>query len=112
MPSNTAKSGRKPTGLETAILQALRAGPMGSDEIWERWTGCSHALGKLVRAGLIRCEGKRYEITELGRRECPLRNPAAAKPRTLPRMAEQVRGPSTQQPDYRKLGYLESSITP
>jgi hypothetical protein len=66
------------------ILMALRAGPMDSNQIDERWgiVTVGDVLGRLVRARYISRTGAGagtsvYRITDSGRAVCPCRNPAS-----------------------------------
>lgn len=68
------------------ILMALRAGPMDSTQIDERWgiETVGSALGNLVRARYISRTGAGagtsvYRITAAGLAVCPCRNPAARR---------------------------------
>lgn len=74
----------KITGQEGKTLLALRGGPTGSMELYERFpTGASTT--SLVRKGLIEQKGGDYYITELGRQHCPVRRqPKQATEKTLP----------------------------
>lgn len=61
-------------------LQALRAGPMTSTEMEERWSFGSNYAQELLRAGLVELVKEGYSLTDAGRSACPFRNPLAAKP--------------------------------
>lgn len=77
------------------LLLALRAGPMASDELIERfWFSPSTHLLPLVRAGLVQRVGLTYHITEAGRSALRPRNPASIRPRNFPSQALNVHGPS------------------
>lgn len=94
--------------LAARILQALRAGPMSPRALDERFSG-GHTgyLAPLCRAGLIvKVHPELYEITERGRRACPPRNSASAKPRAVPAMSAHVHGPTGTRRGGRYLGTL------
>ncbi len=68
------------------ILMALRAGPMDSGQLDERFglDAVASYLGNLVRARYISRTGAGagtsvYRITEAGREVCPCRNPAVRR---------------------------------
>lgn len=92
--------------VDIRVLQALRAGPMTSDQGAESpipnfgATAC-----RLMRAGLVHVirlprqkQGVIYSLTAAGLRACPPRNPASAKPRNLPRQGAHVHGPTGMAP--------------
>lgn len=71
-----------------AILMALRAGPMDSAQIEERFgfDTVGNTLTNLVRARYVGRTGTGagtsvYRITDAGREVCPCRNPAAVAQR-------------------------------
>ena len=57
---------------DTRVLQALRAGPMDSSELYERFTG-QYAMKTLLSNGYVQLEAGIYRITEIGRQVCPSR---------------------------------------
>lgn len=59
-------------------LQGLRAGPMTSMEMTERWSFGARYAVDMQREGLVESVGDEYRITEAGRAACPFRNPLAA----------------------------------
>ena len=68
---------------KTAILQALRAGPIEAGELFDRvGSSFSSAARQLVAAGLVEVARGLYRITPAGRAACPMRNPHLEKERT------------------------------
>ncbi len=65
---------------DVRVLQALRAGPMQSDELFERMNG-KYALAPLLKRGFIEESATGYRITPAGRAACPNRR---STERTLP----------------------------
>ncbi len=60
------------------VLLALRAGPLPSEVLAERWpTG--HGMSLCLAKRLVEKVDGQYRITAAGLAACPLRNPAAAK---------------------------------
>lgn len=57
---------------DTKVLWALRAGPMESMELYERFTG-GYAMKSVLDKGYVQFEAGIYKITELGRQVCPTR---------------------------------------
>jgi hypothetical protein len=80
------------------VLQGLRAGPLDRTTGDLRFgTGFYLAIQALMRSGWVAKSGAGrwvYQITEAGLLACPLRNPAAGRPRAWPEMGAGVRGPS------------------
>ena len=74
-------------------LLALRAGPMTSGELNERFQG-GFASTQLNRLGLVTRTEDLWVITDAGRAACPLRNPLAASVQTMPPEATRARQPA------------------
>lgn len=76
------------------VLQALRAGPIETDEANERWAGAfGYAATQLTRLGYAVQDGDgAYRITDAGRAACPFRNPLAGKPVTPPEVFSMPHG--------------------
>lgn len=65
---------------EGRVLLALRAGPMSSGEMWERWPGSGTNFAQtLKRLGLVVFSDDEWRITPAGLAACPFRNPLAAR---------------------------------
>lgn len=65
---------------EGRVLLALRAGPMSSGEMWERWPGSGTTFAQtLKRLGLVVFSDDEWRITPAGLAACPFRNPLAAR---------------------------------
>lgn len=75
-----------PAGAANRVmtLQALRAGPMTSMEMTERWSFGAHYAIEMRRAGLVELVEDEYRLTSAGRAACPCRNPLAATAATPP----------------------------
>lgn len=73
-PRSRPKTGITSDSPAGRVLQALRAGPMTSGELDERFPG------RHIRAGLARKDGQQgwWQLTDAGRTACPLRNQLAA----------------------------------
>jgi len=77
----------RPTGItqgvgptQAQILQALRAGRIGTAEADARWSGSWNVLSRMAARGWVRriggwCESGYWEITPAGLAVCPFRNP-------------------------------------
>lgn len=59
-------------------LLGLRAGPMTSMEMTERWSFGTRFAVEMQRDGLVEVIGNEYRLTAAGRAACPFRNPLAA----------------------------------
>lgn len=59
-------------------LQGLRAGPMISMEMTERWSFGARYAVEMLREGLVELVGDEYRLTPAGRAACPFRNEKAA----------------------------------
>lgn len=59
-------------------LQALRAGPLTSMEMTERWPFGTLYAAEMRRVGLVEQVEDEWRITPAGRAACPFRNPQAA----------------------------------
>lgn len=71
-------------------LLALRAGPMTSGELSERFPAGS-AINQLSQFGLVKRTDDHWTITDAGRAACPLRNPLAADITPVPAAATGTR---------------------
>lgn len=60
------------------VLVALRAGPMSSGELMERF-GSLPSMTGLRHKGLVAEDDNGWRLTDAGRAACPLRNPLAGK---------------------------------
>lgn len=88
--------------LPGLTLLALRAGPMTTEQLNERFT--RNVAPQLVEEGLATYCGEYYRITEAGRAAYPLRNPLAA-PKAPLAIAEEPEMPRTNcinRPDVLK----------
>lgn len=74
-------------------LLALRAGPMTSGELTERFPG-GFAITQLSQLKMVQRTDDLWVITDAGRVACPLRNPLAASIQTMPPEATRARQPA------------------
>jgi hypothetical protein len=57
---------------EARVMQALRAGPMNTSELLDRFPG-GLRIARLLKIGYVENDAAGYKLTELGRSQCPTR---------------------------------------
>ena len=57
---------------EARVMQALRAGPMNTSELLDRFPG-GLRIARLTKLGYVENDATGYKLTELGRSLCPSR---------------------------------------